>query len=77
MSFGSGTGAHAHFDSTSAPVKEHPEVVLLAVRQVLLVALSNHPASVDDHQEVVLLPVEVVLLIILSYHPAPAKSIRK
>ena len=70
MSFGSGTGAHAHFDSTSAPVKEHPEVVLLAVRQVqvrillstpvrqvLLVALSNHPASVDDHLEVVLLPV--------------------
>ena len=41
----------------SAPVKEHPEVVLLAVRQVLLVALSNHPASVDDHPEVVLLPV--------------------
>ena len=41
----------------SAPVKGHPEVVLLAVRQVLLVALSNHPASVDDHLEVVLLPV--------------------
>ena len=41
----------------SAPAIDHPEVVLLPVRQALLVALSNHPAPAREHPEVVLLPV--------------------
>ena len=36
---------------------DHPEVVLLPVRQALLVALSSHSAPAREHPEVVLLPV--------------------
>ena len=36
---------------------DHPEVVLLPVAQVLLVAVSNHPAPAKEYPEVALLPV--------------------
>ena len=36
---------------------DHPEVVLLPVRVVLLITLSYHPAPAKEYPEVTLLPV--------------------